>query len=79
MDEMERRKLIEDLESKSEHDVLILTAATVSELKENFKTVCADVKDHGTRLTVLETNWKVFGIVSALALIGLAFVDLVMR
>lgn len=69
LNEMERNKLIRELEQKSEHDVLILTAAGVAELKENFKEVCADVKDHGTRLTVLETNWKTFVAIIAAAVI----------
>lgn len=80
MNDVERSKLIRELELKSDHDVLILTAADVTELKENFKTVCADVQDHGIRLTVIETNWKMFvAIVGAAVVIVPIIVDLILK
>ena len=79
MNDNDRAKLIEALEKKTDHDVLILAAADVVELKENFKTVCVDVKDHGTRITVLETNWKIFGILAGLAMLALAAAEILLR
>jgi hypothetical protein len=80
MNDVERSKLIRELEMKSDHDVLILAAADVAELKDSFKTVCADVQDHSTRLTVIETNWKMFAaIIGALVIIVPVVVDLLLK
>lgn len=80
MNDSDRAQLIRELEQKSEHDVLILTAAGVAELKENFKEVCADVKDHTNRLTILETNWKTFvAIIAAVVIIVPVIVEFILR
>lgn len=80
MNEMERNKLIRELELKSDHDVLILAAADVAELKENFKEVCEDVQDHSHRLTILETNWKTFvAIIAAAVIIVPVIVEILLR
>ena len=80
MNEIDRAKLIRELENKSDHDVLILAAADVTELKESFKQVCADVQDHTRRLTIIETNWKTFvALISAAVILVPIVVDLILK
>jgi hypothetical protein len=80
MNDSERDKLIRRLELKSDHDVLILAAADVIELKESFRGVCADVRDHSHRLTILETNWKTFvALISAAVVLVPVFLEIILR
>ena len=80
MDANARAQLIAELELKKDHDVLILAAADISELKTDFKQVCVDVQDHSRRLTILETNWKAFvAIVGALVVIVPLILEIILR
>ena len=80
MDAQERLNLIAELETKRDHDVLILAAADIAELKTDFKQVCVDVQDHSRRLTILETNWKTFVAVIAAAVIVIpVIVEILLR
>jgi hypothetical protein len=69
MDPQDRLNLIAELELKRDHDVLILAAADIAELKTDFKEVCADTRDNTRRLTILETYWKTFVAIMAAAVI----------
>jgi hypothetical protein len=80
MDPQERLNLIAELETKRDHDVLILAAADIAELKTDFKQVCMDVNDHARRLTVIETNWKAFvAIIAAAVIIIPVVVEILLR
>ena len=69
MNPQERLNLIAELETKRDHDVLILAAADIAELRTDFKEVCMDVRENTRRLTILETYWKTFVAIMAAAVI----------